>query len=228
MTESQQLKLQQIEMNIGGVGISCFDFPTSMTPYGTKEVILGNKFKFDEVDIGEGDNYVEVGAHNGLLAFYVARIFPKANIHIFECNPVMVTAINYGIAVNGFSNIRCYPFGLSNYNGNCDFGVNLENTGGSSMLIHDGHHVKNQRVKVLDFETVLSTFDNIKYLKIDIEGEEFKIFDSLITKDSKFFDRVSTLNLELHDEIYPDLNLDRKGIKEYLSTYDDLNIIYQD
>ena len=43
MTESQQLKLQQIEMNIGGVGISCFDFPTSMTPYGTKEVILGNK-----------------------------------------------------------------------------------------------------------------------------------------------------------------------------------------
>ena len=35
-------------------------------------------------------------------------------------------------------------------------------------------------------------------------------------------------NLELHDSIYPDLNLDRSGIKEFISKFDHLNTIYQD
>jgi len=228
MTDSHQFGLSKIEMNIGGIGIYCFDFSTSMTSYGTKQQILNGRFGFDNIEIAEGDNYVEIGAHNGALAFYTARKFPKANIHVFECNPFMIAAINYGIVANGFTNIKCYPFGLSTYNGNCDFGISFDNTGGSSMLVHDGHHIKDQKVKVFDFETILSTFEYIKYLKIDIEGEEFKIFDSLISKDSKFFDRVSTLNLEIHDLIYPDFDLDRSGIKEYLSTYENLNVIYQD
>ena len=35
------IQLSKIEMNINGVGITSFDVPTSMTPYGTREVISG-------------------------------------------------------------------------------------------------------------------------------------------------------------------------------------------
>lgn len=221
------LQLNRIEMNINGVGVTSFDIPTSMTPYGTREAISFNKFKFDSYPIEDGGNYVEVGSHNGLLGFYVARLFPNINVHLFECNPLMVKAIEYGIIQNKLSNVTVYPFGLSDSNRTANFGVNFQNTGGSSLLIHDGH-TKNIDVRLYDFETILSTFDSIDYIKIDIEGEEFAIFNSLIQSDSKFLDKVKTLNLELHDSIYPNLNLDRSGIKEFISTFDNLNVIYQD
>tara|TARA_R110002153_G_scaffold20638_3_gene69835 strand:+ start:16531 stop:17202 length:672 start_codon:yes stop_codon:yes gene_type:complete len=219
--------LNRIEMNIGGIRVTSFDIPTSMTAYGTREMISLNKFEFDSYPIEDGGNYVEVGSHNGLLGFYVARMFPKINVHLFECNPLMIRAIQYGIIQNNLSNVTVYPFGLSDSNRNADFGISFENTGGSSLFIHEGHN-KNINVKLYDFETILSTFDPIDYLKIDIEGEEFGIFNSLIQSDSKFLDKVKTLNLELHDSIYPDFNLDRSGIKEFISTFDNLNVIYQD
>jgi FkbM family methyltransferase len=221
------IQLNKIEMNINGVGITSFDVPTSMTPYGTREAISFNKFKFDSFPIKDGGHYVEVGSHNGLLGFYVARLFPNINVHLFECNPLMVKAIEYGIITNGLNNVTVYPFGLSDSNRIAEFGVNFQNTGGSSLLIHDGH-TKNITVRLYDFETILSTFDFIDYIKIDIEGEEFAIFNSLIKSDSTFLDKVGTLNLELHDNIYPDLDLDRTAIKEFISKFESLNVIYQD
>jgi hypothetical protein len=187
------LQLNRIEMDISGVGVTSFDIPTSMTPYGTREAISFNKFKFDSYPIEDGGHYVEVGSHNGLLGFYVARLFPKVNVHLFECNPLMIKAIQYGIIENRLNNVTVYPFGLSDSN-----------------------------------RTILSTFDSIDYLKIDIEGEEFRILNSLIQSDSKFLDKVKTLNLELHDNIFPNLNLDRSGIKEFISQFKNLNVIYQD
>lgn len=224
---SNVFQLNRIEMNIGGIGVTCFDLPSSMTPYGTRAVIESGKFQFDNIKMEDGDEYVEVGAHNGLLSFYVSRLFPSSKIHIFECNPLMVKCIQMGIIANNLPNITCYPFGLSDYNGKCKFGINLENTGGSSMMIHGGHQVESE-VSVYDFNVMLSVFEKIKYLKIDIEGEEFKIFNSLIKSNSNFFEKVETLNLELHDKIYPDLNLDRDGIKEYLQKFKNLNLIIQD
>lgn len=214
-------------MNINGVGITSFDLPSSMTPYGTKEVIALNKFKFDSFPIQDGGDYVEVGAHNGLLGFYVARLFPNANIHLFECNPLMIKAIQYGILENQLHNVTLYPFGLSNSNRRAKFYINFGNTGGSSLLMN---HNDSKQLDVLlyDFETILSNFNSIDYLKIDIEGEEFAIMDSLIQSNSIFMNKVKTLNLELHDSIYPNLNLNRVGIKEYISKFDQLNIIYQD
>ena len=220
------VQLKKIEMNINGVGITSFDVPTSMTPYGTREVISLNKFELDSFPIEDGGHYVEVGSHNGLLGFYVARLFPKANIHLFECNPLMIKAIQYGILSNGLNNVTVYPFGLSNSNRTAEFGVNFENTGGSSLLIQNSN-TSNVNVRLYDFETILSTFDSIDYLKIDVEGEEFSIFNSLIQSGSKFLNKVNTLNLELHDSIYPDLNLDRAGIKEFISKFNHLNTIYQ-
>lgn len=220
------LQLNKIEMNINGIGVTSYDIPTSMTPYGTREVISLNKFKFDSFPIKDGGHYVEVGSHNGLLGFYVARLFPNINVHLFECNPLMVKAIEYGIITNGLSNVTVYPFGLSDSNRTAEFGVNFENTGGSSLLIQNVN-TKNIKVRLYDFEMILSTFDSIDYLKIDIEGEEFSIFNSLIKSDSTFLDKVNTLNLELHDNIYPDLDLDRTGIKEFISKFNHLNTIYQ-
>ena len=88
-----QLKLQEIKMNLNGIELSCLDLPSSMTPYGTREVILKNEFKFDLFPIEDGSNYVEVGSHNGLLGFYAASLFPKANIHLFECNAIVTFSL---------------------------------------------------------------------------------------------------------------------------------------
>tara|TARA_R110000744_G_C19117501_1_gene535538 strand:- start:16 stop:180 length:165 start_codon:yes stop_codon:yes gene_type:complete len=53
MTDSDQFKLSKIEMNIGGIGIYCFDFSTSMTSYGTKEQILAGRFGFHNIEFGD-------------------------------------------------------------------------------------------------------------------------------------------------------------------------------
>lgn len=222
-----QLKLQEIKMNLNGIELSCLDLPSSMTPYGTREVILKNEFKFDLFPIEDGSNYVEVGSHNGLLGFYAASLFPKANIHLFECNPLMIKAIQYGIIANELHNVTVYPFGLSSKNTVANFLINPKNTGGSSLLAYDDNMLE-IKATLYDFETILSVFKSIDYLKIDIEGSEFEIFSKLIKSESDFLERVKTLNLELHDNIFPNLNLDRKGIKEFISQFKNLNVIYQD
>lgn len=220
-------QLNKIEMNIDGVGLTVFDLQQSTTAYGTKHAILSNRFKFDEFKVGDGKNYVEVGSHNGLLGFYVARLFPQSHIHLFECNPLMIKAINLGIIVNNLNNVTVYPFGLSDANCEKEFGINLTNTGGSSLLIHGDHQAK-IIVRLFDFETILSGFKDIDYLKIDIEGAEFPVFNSLIENKSTLLNRVSLINLELHDAIYPNLNLDRSAVKEYLKSFENLKTIYQD
>lgn len=221
-----KFELKEIKMHLNGIDLSCFDLPSSMTAYGTREVILKNEFKFDLFPMEDGSNYVEVGSHNGLLGFYVARLFPKVNVHLFECNPLMIKAIQIGILKNNLNNITVYPFGLSSKNTTSKFLINPTNTGGSSLLTYDDRMFEIE-VTLYDFETILSVFKSIDYLKIDIEGAEFEIFNKLIEVDSYFLERVKTLNLELHDNIYSNLNLDRGGIKEFISEFKDLNVIYQ-
>ena len=67
MADSHQFELSKIEMNIGGIGIYCFDFSTSMTSYGTKEQILESNTKSLRVADGvlEGMRY-----HLDPLEFY--------------------------------------------------------------------------------------------------------------------------------------------------------------
>jgi FkbM family methyltransferase len=218
---------KKTNLKINEIPISCYDTGGSTTASGTYYAIISNKFRFNDVGFNDGDTYVEVGAHNGLLSFYLAKMYPNINIHIFECNPIMVKAINMGIIENNISNITCYPFGLSSETKNSMLGINLQNTGGSSLMMHSGHSDK-INVNIFDFETILSIFNKIKYIKIDIEGEEFKIFKKLIDEKSSFFDKVEVINLELHDGVYKELNVQRSSILDYLSSFKDLKLILQD
>lgn len=226
-TKNTMINYNLYNVKIDELDLFCYDTPGSTTANGTYHAITSNKFKFKEVDFNDGDNYIEVGAHNGLLAFYLSKLQPNINIHIFECNPIMINAINMGIIKNNITNIFCYPFGLSSETKNSKLGINLQNTGGSSLLIHSGH-TDEINVNIFDFETFLSIFKKVKYLKIDIEGEEFKIFKKLIQSASRFFDKVDFLNLELHDGVYKELNIERGAILAYIKEFQNLKLILQD
>ena len=222
-------ELKLFKYNFSDFDIFVFDHIDSLSSVGVEKAIKRDEYKLDEINFQKGDNFIDIGGHCGLVSFYAAKKFPNVNFHIFECNPIMVSALQLGSLKNKLNNILIYPFALSDSNKKCKFNVQFENTGGSGFT-QNPFHKSCFDVNVYDFETILSVFEKIKYLKIDIEGEEFKIFEKLINTNSNFFNIVENLNLEAHDKIYAsygyselDKKVSRQDIIKYLSNFKNLD-----
>lgn len=205
-----------------------YDINGSISHQGAVAGLSKNELKFDLLNQDEHFTYIDVGANCGIFGLYIAKKFKNSNVLLFECNPLMINAINLSIIANNLTNIRLYPFGLSNDNIIQKIFFNFNNPGGCGIHKSDDDKIELSAL-FYDFETILNVHNNIKYLKIDIEGAEFDIFNKLIESNSKFFERVSILNLEFHEKQYHDLEdiVTRKKIEDYLSSFSNLKCIYQ-
>jgi FkbM family methyltransferase len=211
-----------------GETLHYYDISNSISHHGAVAGLVKNELKFDLLSQDEQFTYIDVGANCGIFGLYIAKKFKNSNVLLFECNPLMIKAINLSIIANHLTNVQLYPFGLSNQNITEKIFFNFNNPGGCGIYKTDDDKIDFNGL-FYDFETILNVHDNIKYLKIDIEGAEFNIFNKLIESNSKFFQKVSILNLEFHNNIYPNLEdiVTRKRIKDYLSSFSNLKCIYQ-
>lgn len=221
-------KLHSIPNLENGEKIPYYDILGSHSHLGAIAGLQKNELRFDLLDPNEEFTYIDIGANCGVFGLYVASQFKYSNVKLFECNPLMLHAISKSLSINNLPNVTLYPFGLYDKNICQDMFLNFNNPGGCGLNKSDEDTSKFEGL-FYDFETILNVYDNIKYLKIDIEGAEFNIFKKLIDSNSNFFEKVSILNLEFHNSIYPNLEkiVSRKEIENYLSSFSNLNVTYQ-
>jgi FkbM family methyltransferase len=220
----QKIELKKHNFEFDNFDITCFDIASSNSVVCVSKVM--QDYDFENINLEENSIFVDVGAHSGLVSFYAAKMFPKTTFYLYEPNPIMVRAITFGIMENKLRNIHVNPIGLSDATKISKLNINLTNSGGSGLNVNYGQ--LSVPVLIYNFEDILSIFPKIDYLKMDIEGEEFTILSALEKQKSKFFDRVTNFNLELHDRIYGYANLGKKisreKIQEYLNTFENLNL----
>lgn len=147
-----------------------------------------------EVEIGDGDVILDLGANEGMFSILMAKLFPTARIIAYE--PVQRTFFQMirNIGLNGVINIEVVNEGV----GKGDGWMNVSNvhSGGSSCVDTLNPQTCHRVQAILtSIDGIFEKFglDRVKLLKIDIEGSEHEAL-----YDCKNLSRVDNMVAEFH------------------------------
>ena len=168
---------------------------------------------------------LDVGACIGLYTIYASKLVGDQGCVIaFEPNPYSYYWLKKNIILNKLSNVQVFPIALADYDGFSDFYCLIEGNIGESSLLSK-HILRSGRnyilIKVLTKRldslleknrNVLSKYDQVDLVKIDVEGAELRVLKG----SDKFLQKQSILRfiIECH------LNLTSfPSIMDFLKTY---------
>jgi len=132
---------------------------------------------------------VEAGAHIGIDSLELAAQFPEGIVHAFEPVPNLFQILSE--ATRKTSNIRSYPFALSNRSGEAKMFVSSGASDGSSSLLAPKDHLSDHPDVSFEKEITVSctTLDEwavqyhvpvIDLLWLDLQGHEMEVLKMAI------------------------------------------------
>jgi len=137
------------------------------------------------IDI-KGGSIIDVGANVGVFSNNVRKVCKDCHIFAFEAVPDFAKYIES----RNIGNIDVYPFGLSDESASADFWLSKNGNYGWNTMIPDNKYGRKNMKKVkLDFKAFdeLDTdVGNLKLIKIDTEGAEYKVLKGLINVIQKY------------------------------------------
>lgn len=197
-------RLAREVIQINGQPFSFYHPPGDDTIHGTLSCLQNNKFHLNEIPFVDGDVVVDIGCNVGLLGLVIARLFPSVNVYGFDASNIAVEAARAGAMANGLINYQAYNVAIGAVNqANIKF---FSNGKDKSCLVEDGLNKDNKvpeisinKIKIDEiFDSPLLGIGKVKFLKMDIEGGEFEIFDRLFNHRPDIIDRIEYLHLEVH------------------------------
>ena len=141
----------------------------------------------DKLKLDLNSFVIDIGGNNGVVSYYILDKF-ECNIDIYEPNPYCVLILNKIFAkepkirvhesavsnTEGFSNLYYHQFEKNYKNISLSESSTLE-TIKSNISIRKFKKVKTESIK-----SILDNHETINFLKIDIEGHEYKILPEII------------------------------------------------
>ncbi len=120
-----------------------------------------------------GNVAIDIGAHIGSYTLPLARTFEK--VIAFEPNPYNRYILNLNVKLNKLGNVRVEPVALSNRTGVVR--LYLQSDQGGTSSLNESHYGfrydKTVWVNVLRLDDF--KFQNVGFVKIDVEGEELRV-----------------------------------------------------
>lgn len=158
---------------------------------------------------------LDVGANVGVFAIYGKILNPANIIHCFELSPTTLELLR--LNVGHIPGIHIHPFGLGNFEGEVFLNVHPYNTGEDSLRFQYKNNAENRIVSNRVIVKVMNAakefdklcVDHIDVLKIDTEGCEVDILESLDYR----LNMIDYVILEYHSEA------DRRKIDNILSEF---------
>lgn len=144
-------------------------------------------------EIRDTDIVIDVGAHIGLFALYSSQFCKNGKIYCFEPVKENFDLLKSNLELNGIRNVVAINAAISTDNGTVTIYLD-EDEAGHSMY---GTGIKQVQVKSFSLQDVFDSnkLEKCDFLKIDCEGEEYKIIDSLPTS---YFDKINKICVEYH------------------------------
>ena len=133
-----------------------------------------------------GDTFLDVGAHVGFFTCLAARMVgPGGRVVAFEPNPANHAFLKRNIEANGLINVTVIQSAVGERDGLVTLYENLDNDGGHALW-QPGLHPTNPRSRArsvaseipqITIDSISAQLDlgNIKAIKIDTEGAEFRV-----------------------------------------------------
>lgn len=117
----------------------------------------------------KGGIILDLGGYNGVFGLIAATANPKAEIFIFEPDPVNIDHIKKNIEINSLKNIKIVPLAITNKSGQTHFKIH---DGGTSGAIDDKGDYSITSISVDDWAS--QNHKTPSLIKFDIEGAEYK------------------------------------------------------
>ncbi|MDB5150051.1 MAG: FkbM family methyltransferase [Mucilaginibacter sp.] len=184
------------KVNLYGIELKIVDSVTFLNSYN--EIFIDEIYKFIPKTTSV---IIDCGANIGLASLYFKMYFPAAKVIAYEPDPEIFNTMQYNMLQFGFNDVVCFNEAISNKDGTTNFEVE----GGHSGMITQNKNASNViQVKTVRLKTILENYENITFLKIDIEGHERSVFKDIADQLSK----VDYLFLEYHSFTDDSQNLD--------------------
>jgi FkbM family methyltransferase len=162
------------------------------------EITTHNVYNNDYVSVEENDLVIDIGFNYGLFSLTSLKYKPSKVI-AFEPNPKLVKTFTefYNSDI-----ITLHQKAVSNENGRTVFYENLDP--GMSSIFQEINNItrgESYEVEIVNFNDFIlyNNIDKIDYLKVDCEGAEYGIFESIPFNFLK--DNVKKVAIEFHHKI---------------------------
>lgn len=143
---------------------------------------------------------IDCGANIGISLLYIKIRAPQARVICFEPNPAARAVLEKNIAANNWGkDVQVFPFALGKEKGAADFYVDGKEATSSGGSI--ARYLKNKSYNLDSYAVEVDTLsryikNDIDFLKIDIEGNEFDVLEELAATDA--LRSVAAIQLEYH------------------------------
>jgi len=198
--------------------LECYYLSKEETEYIFSEVFTEQQYFKHGITLNEGDCIFDIGANIGLFSLFISQLQKQVKIFSFEPIKQIFDVLQANIILYSLSNISLFNYGLSSENNAEKLFTFYPNMAGNSTTkplekleqrevmntVLDKNMVdyffQNQEVRgeLRTLSSVINELD-IKFidlLKIDVEGEEYKVLKGINTND---WSKIKQIVAEVHD-----------------------------
>ena len=139
---------------------------------------------------------VDIGGHYGYFSLFAHKnLHTDSKIYSFEPSLHNFKCLNENIRVNNINNIISHNLAIGQHDGKSNLNISLNFNHSIIPALHQNNS-RDVIIKRLDQVIREHKIDKIDFLKIDCEGSEYDILDSLT---SESFEKINVISLEFHD-----------------------------
>ena len=125
------------------------------------------------------DTVLDIGANIGFVTLYLARVVgEEGTVHSFEPNPRICDRLIQSIERNGMKNVRVHKCALGAVEDVCNLHIPMHNSGEGTLKntgLNDSWKSVQVQVRTLSKLAEEFDFDNVRLVKMDVEGYESEV-----------------------------------------------------
>ena len=151
------------------------------------------EYEIEKFHINKNDIIIDIGAHIGLFSLLVSKSCSDGKIFSFEPIQENFNLLVDNLKSNKLNNV--FPFNLAVAKNTSDVKLFLDNDDSAHSIF--GKDTNFVSVKAISLQKIFDENDInfCKILKLDCEGAEYEIIDSL---PDKYFDKIENIIIEYH------------------------------
>lgn len=144
-------------------------------------------------EIKNNDVVIDIGAHIGLFALFSFQFCKNGKIYCFEPVKENFDLLKANLELNNIRNVVAVNAAVSASTGTVTVYLN-EDEAGHSMYVTGSKQIQ---VKSFSLQDIFDSnkLERCNFLKIDCEGEEYEIINSL---PDSYFDKINKICIEYH------------------------------
>jgi FkbM family methyltransferase len=147
-------------------------------------------------NIEQGSTIIDIGSNTGFFSILASKLCGEGKVYSIEAYPLNFKKLKKNIEINSIRNIEPFNFFIGSSNNIRKLGISNENEGNCGGYTNDlDKKIIEVQGKTLNNLIKENQIGKIDFMKVDCEGAEYEIFETL---GNKTFENIKLLAMEIH------------------------------